>query len=76
MTVKKKIKSKFLLALRKAGMLCKQPVETTRYIKVSKTVFPDGSEVKHHRITEVPENKNDFEAQLHIFTEIKNSVSK
>ena len=76
MTIKKKIKSRFLLALRKAGMLCKQPFKTTRYIKVSKTVFPDGSEVKHQRITSVPENKNDFEAQLHIFTEIKNLVSK
>ena len=76
MTVKKKIKSKFLLTLRRVGMLCKQPIETTRYIKVSKTVFPDGSEVKHHRITEVPENKNDFEAQVHVFNEIKNSVSK
>ncbi len=76
MTVKKKIKSKFLLALRKAGMLCKQPIETTKYIKVSKTVYPDGTEVKHHRITSVPENQFAFEAQLHIFTEIKNSVSK
>ena len=57
-------------------MLCKKPVETTRYVKVSKTVFPDGSEAKHHRITEVPENKNDFEAQVHVFNEIKNSVSK
>ena len=34
MTVKKKIKSRFLLALRKAGMLCKQPFKTTRYINV------------------------------------------
>jgi hypothetical protein len=76
MTVKKKVKSKFLLALRRVGMLCKQPIETTKYIKVSKTVFPDGSEMKHHRITSVPENKNTFESQLHIFTEIKNSVSK
>ena len=40
MTVEKKIKSKFLLALRKAGMLCKQPIETTKYIKVSKTIYP------------------------------------
>jgi hypothetical protein len=76
MTVKKKFKSKVLLALRKAGMLCKQPIETTKYIKVSKTVYPDGTEVKHHRITSVPENKNDFEAQVHVFNEIKNSISK
>ena len=76
MTVKKKIKSKFLLALRRVGMLCKQPIETTRYIKVSKTVFPDGREVKHNRITSVPENQFAFEAQLHIFNEIKNSISK
>jgi hypothetical protein len=76
MTVRKKIKSKFLLTLRKAGMLCKQPIETTKYIKVSKTVFPDGTEVKHHRITSVPENQFAFESQLHIFNEIKNSINK
>jgi hypothetical protein len=76
MTIKKKIKSRFLLALRKYGMLCKKLVKTTRYIKVSKTVFPDGSEVKHQQITSIPENKNDFEAQVHVFNEIKNSVSK
>jgi hypothetical protein len=76
MTLKKKIKSKFLLALRRTGMLCKQSIETTRYIKVSKTVFPDGTEVKHHRITSVPENQFAFEAQLHIFNEIKSSISK
>ena len=76
MTIRKKIKSKFLLALRKVGMLCKQPIETTKYIKVSKTVLPDGSEIKHHRITSVPENKHDFEAQVHVFHEIKNSVNK
>jgi hypothetical protein len=76
MTVKKKIKSKFLLALRRAGLLCKQPIETTRYIKVSKTVYPDGTEMEHHRITSVPENKFAFEAQLHIFNEIKSSISK
>jgi hypothetical protein len=76
MTVKKKIKSRFLLALRKYGMLCKKPGKTTRYIKVSKTIFPDGTEMKHNRITFVPENKNDFESQVHIFNEIKNLVSK
>lgn len=76
MTIKKKIKSKFLLALRRAGMLCKQSFKTTRYIKVSKTIFPDGTEIKHNRITSVPENKNDFESQVHVFNEIKNLVSK
>jgi len=76
MTLKKKIKSKFLLALRRAGLLCKQPIEKTRYIKVSKTIYPDGSEVSHHRITSVPENQFAFESQLHIFNEIKSSISK
>jgi len=76
MTIKKRIKSKFLLSLRKVGMLCKQPIETTKYIKVSKTIYPDGSEEKHYRITSVPENKHDFESQVHIFNEIKNLVSK
>lgn len=76
MTFKKKIKSKFLLALRRAGLLCKQPIETTRYIKISKTIYPDGTEIGHHRITSVPENQFAFEAQLHIFNEIKSSISK
>jgi hypothetical protein len=57
-------------------MLSKQPIETTKYIKVSKTIYPDGSEEKHYRITSVPENKHDFESQVHIFNEIKNLISK
>jgi hypothetical protein len=76
MTIKKRIKSKVLLSLRKVGMLYKQPVEKTKYIKVSKTIYPDGSEEKHYRITSVPKNKHDFESQVHIFNEIKNSISK
>jgi hypothetical protein len=76
MTLKKKIKSRLLIFLRKVGMLCKQPIETTKYIKVSKTIFPNGDEVKHYRITSVPKNKHDFESQVHIFNEIKNLVSK
>lgn len=76
MTLKKKIKSRLLISLRRIGMLSKQPVETTKYIKVSKTIYPDGSEEKHYRITSVPENKHDFESQVHIFNEIKNLISK
>lgn len=76
MTLKRKIKSKFLLSLRRIGFFHKQPIEKTNYIKVSKTIYPDGSEEKHYQITSVPENKNAFESQLHIFNEIKNLASK
>jgi hypothetical protein len=76
MTFKTKTKARFQSFLRRLGLLCKKPIETTKYIKVSKTIFPDGTEVKHHRITSVPKNQFAFESQLHIFNEIKNSVSK
>ena len=76
MTLKRKIKSKFLLSLRRIGFFPKQPIKKINYIKVSKTIYPDGSEEKHYRITSVPENKNAFESQLHVFNEIKNLASK
>ena len=76
MTIKKRIKSKVLLALRKIGMLCKKPIKTTRYIKVSKTILPSGNVINHYRITSLPKNESDLESAIHIHNEIKNLVSK
>jgi hypothetical protein len=75
MTVRKKIKSKFKLMLRRLGMLCKRPIETTRRIRISKTLNPDGTVTEHHRLTEQPlSDGNTFETELHIWNEIHKNV--
>ena len=77
MTLKKKIKSRFKLMLRRLGMLCKRPVETTTRIRISKTINPDGSVTKHHRLMEQPLNEgNTFETELHIWKEIHKPVKQ
>jgi len=77
MTLKKKIKSRFKLMLRRLGMLCKRPVETTSRIRISKTINPDGSVTKHHRLMEQPLNDgNTFETELHIWKEIHKPINK
>lgn len=38
----KRIKYKFLIRLRKLGMLCKKPVYKKPVVKVGSTVYPDG----------------------------------
>jgi hypothetical protein len=76
MTFKKKVKSKLKLFLRSLGMLCKKPTEPSKRIRVSKTVYHDGTIVEHDRITQVPENKHSFDSELHVFNEIKKSVKK
>ena len=43
MRLKKKIKSKFLIYLRKMGLLCKPPKKTKHKIHISRSVHPDGS---------------------------------
>lgn len=76
MTLKKKVKSRFKLFLRSIGMLCKKPTEPSKRVRVSKTVYHDGTVVEHDRITKVPENKDSFASELHVFNEIKKSVKK
>lgn len=72
----KRFKSRFLLALRKAGMLCKDPIEPSKRIRVSKTIYPDGEIVKHDKIDKVPENKHSFESELHVWREIHKETVK
>ena len=76
MTLKKKVKSRFKLFLRSIGMLCKKPTEPSKRVRVSKTVYHDGTVVEHDRITKVPENKDSFASELHVFNEIKKTVKK
>jgi hypothetical protein len=77
MTIRKKVKSKFKLFLRSLGMLCKKPTEPSKRIRISKTINPDGTAIKHGRITEQPlYTGNTFESELHIYNEIKKSVKK
>jgi len=71
----KRLKYKFLSYLRSINMLCKKHVPTSKYIKVSKTVYPDGSVVSHPpRLTEVPKNKNSFESELHVYYEVRKDL--
>jgi hypothetical protein len=37
-------------------MLCKKPIEPSKRIRVSKTIYPDGEVVEHGKIEKVPEN--------------------
>ncbi len=72
MTLKKKIKSKFLIYLRKAGILCKPPKKTKRKIYVSKSVHPDGSIIEYDSPLEsIPLNKDSFESELHVYHEMR-----
>jgi len=76
MTLKKKIKSRFKLMLRRLGMLCKRPVETTTRIRISQTINPDGSVTKHQRLMEQPMQEDTFETELHIWKEIHKPVKQ
>jgi hypothetical protein len=77
MTFKKKITSRFKLALRRLGMLCKRPTGPSKRIRITKTINPDGTVTTHNRITEQPINDgNTFETELHIWNEIHKSVNK
>jgi hypothetical protein len=77
MTIKRKFKSKFKLALRRAGLLCKRPAKTTSRIRISKTINPDGTVTKHDRLTEQPMfTGNTFESELHIWKEIHKQNKK
>lgn len=77
MTFIKKLKSRFKLSLRRKGLLCKRPIETTRRIRISRTLNPDGTITHHERLTKQPLNEgNTFETELHIWKEIHKDVKK
>jgi hypothetical protein len=75
MTRKRNIKTSFLILLRHLGMLCKRPQQPKKGLRISKSLMPDGTIIIHDKIVEsAPENKNDFESQVHIFHEIKKTI--
>lgn len=77
MNKKRCIKSKFMLALRRFGMLCKRPSEPTKRIRISRTINADGSVTHHDRLTKQPLNEgNTFQTELHIWNEIHKDVNK
>jgi hypothetical protein len=77
MTIKRTFKSKFKLALRRVGLLCKRPAKTVSRIRISKTINPDGTVTNHDRLTEQPlYNGNTFESELHIWKEIHKQNKK
>jgi len=77
MTLRKKIKSRFKLTLRRFGMLCKRKKSPSKRIRISKTLNPDGTVIKHDKLTEQPIFEgNTFETELHIWKEIHKNVNK
>lgn len=75
MTFVKKLKSRFKLSLRRLGLLCKRPKETTNRIRISKTLNPDGTTTQYTRLTKKPIFEgNTFETELHIWKEIHKDV--
>jgi hypothetical protein len=76
MTTRKKVKSKLLSLLRDLGF-SKKPYKHRRGIRVSRSVQPDGTVTEYKSpLREIPENKQDLEAAIHIFHEIKKSPIK
>ena len=73
---KKRLKYRFLSYLRGMNVLCKKPVETSKHIRVSKTIYPDGEIVEHGKIKKLPENKHSFESELHVWKEIHKETVK
>jgi hypothetical protein len=73
---KKRLKYRFLSYLRSINMLCKKPIEPSKRIRVSKTIYPDGEVVEHGKIEKVPENKHSFESELHVWKEIHKITPK
>lgn len=75
MTFAKKTKTKFKSFLRRLGLLCKKPIEPTKRVRISKTLWPDGTVTDHDRITEKPLFEgNTFETELHIWKELHKDV--
>lgn len=76
MTIKRKLRTRLLKALRRLGWLCKKTTAPKHRIKISKTVNPDGSVEEHGIITKAPINKNSFESELHVYHELKKSFKE
>ena len=76
MTIKRQLRMKLLKALRRVGLLCKKTATPKHRIRISKTVFPDGTVEEHGIINKVPENPNSFESELHVHNELQKSFKE
>lgn len=76
MTRKRKLRTRFLRALRQIGWICKKTATSKHRIRISKTVFPDGTVEEHGIINKVPENPNSFESELHVHNELQKSFKE
>ena len=73
MTIKRQLRTRLLKALRRVGFICKKTATPKHRIRISKTVFPDGTAEEHGIITKVPNNPNSFESELHVYNELQKS---
>jgi len=77
MTFRKKTKAKFKSFLRRLGLLCKQPSQPSKRIRISKTFWPNGTVTNHERLDKQPLFEgNTFETELHIWKEVHKDVKK
>ena len=71
MTFRKKTKARFKSFLRRLGLLCK------KRIRISKTLWPDGTITNHERLDKQPLFEgNTFETELHLWKELHKDVKK
>jgi hypothetical protein len=77
MTFRKKTKAKFKSFLRRLGLLCKKPSQSSKRVRVSKTIWPNGTVTNHERLDKQPLFEgNTFETELHIWNELHKDVKK
>jgi len=77
MTFRKKSKTRFKSFLRRMGLLCKKPIEPSKRIRISKTLWPDGTVTDHERLDKQPLFEgNTFETELHLWKEIHQTTKK
>ena len=76
MTHTKKIRTKLLRLLRRIGWLCKKATSPKHRIRISRTVYPDGSVEEHDIISKAPENKHSLESEIHVYHELKREFEK
>jgi hypothetical protein len=63
MTHKRNFRTTLLLQLRRLGWLCKKPVETTKRLRISRTVWPE-------------DRTSSIESERHVWVEMKKSGRK
>lgn len=76
MTLNQKLKTRVIRLLRNVGLICKKTNVPKHRLRISKTVYHDKTIVHPRVITKVPENKNSFESELHVYNQLKESFNK